>query len=71
MPEIEDMTGANDSIFTSDLNPAEKAAVKTGEERGKRIAMAENPERFGMARQMGLNKKKFDKNYTKIDWTKK
>ena len=59
----------NKTIFTSDLDPDEKAAVKSGEERGKRVAMAENPERFGMARQRALNKEKFDRNYARIDWS--
>ncbi len=66
-----DFSGEEKTIFTSDLDKDEKAAVKSGEERGKQAAMAEDPERFGMARQRGLNKKKFDKNYAKIDWSKK
>ncbi len=40
MPEFDD---DNKTIFTSDLNPAEKAAVKSGEARGKREYMKEHP----------------------------
>ena len=40
MPEFDD---DNKTIFTSDLAPEEKAAVKSGEERGKREYMKDNP----------------------------
>lgn len=59
----------NKTIFSGDLDPEERAAVRSGEERGKRVAMAEDPERFGLARQRALTKKKFDENYDKIDWS--
>ena len=60
-----DFEDDNKTIFTSDLDPEEKAAVKSGEERGKRVAMAEDPERFGMARQKALNKTKYDVGYVR------
>jgi hypothetical protein len=61
----------NKTIFTStELDSEEKAAVRSGEERGKRIAMAEDPERFGMARQRAINRDKYVENYSKIDWSK-
>lgn len=62
---------AEKTIFSGDLDSGERAAVQSGEARGKRAAMAEDPERFGMARQRALNKGKFDVNYDKIDWSKK
>lgn len=40
MPEFDD---DDKTIFTSDLDPEEKAAVKSGEERGKREYMKDHP----------------------------
>ena len=68
---MEDFTSDNKTIFSGDLDSAERNAVKSGEERGKRIAMIEEPERFGMARQKALNMDKYGENYDKIDWSKK
>ena len=68
MPELGD---DNSTIFSGDLSSEERSAVKSGEERGKRVAMLEDPERFGMARQRALNKVTFDANYAKIDWSRK
>lgn len=62
MPEFDD---DNKTIFSGDLDPEEKAAVKSGEKRGEREAMREDPERFGMARQRALNKKKYDEGYVR------
>lgn len=66
MPEFDD---DDKTIFTSGLDPDEKAAVKSGEKRGEREAMKEDPERFGMARQRALGRKRYSKNYDKIDWS--
>jgi len=63
MPEFDD---DDKTIFSGDLDPEEKAAMQKGEARGKRVAMAEDPERFGMARQKALGKKKYDANYVRI-----
>lgn len=67
-PELGDDTT---TIFSSpqSMDSAEREAVKKGEDRGKRIAVAEDPERFGLARQRALTKKQFDENYAKIDWS--
>ena len=54
----------------SDMTFEERSAIKTGEKRGERVAMAENPERFGMARARARNKTRYDKNYPNIDWSK-
>ena len=61
---------AETTIFSSrdTMDTAEREAVKSGEERGKRMVMAEDPERFGMARQRALGKQKYDENYEKIIW---
>ncbi len=50
------------------MSSAELDAVKKGEARGKRQMEAEFPERFGLARQRGMTKKRSDKNYAQIDW---
>jgi len=55
----------NKTIFSTDLDAEEKAAVKSGEKRGERVAMAEDPERFGLARQRALGRKKYEVNYVK------
>ena len=43
------MDNEESTIFTSPqcMSSAERSAVKTGEERGKRVAMAERPEHYG------------------------
>ena len=68
MPEFDD---DNKTIFSGDLDSDERAAVRSGENRGKRIAVAENPKRYGLARQWALTKKQFDANYANIDWSKR
>ncbi len=55
------------TIFTScELDSGERAAVKSGEARGKCEYMKEHPK-------CGLkgNTKAFDRNYDNIDWSKK
>jgi hypothetical protein len=64
--DAERLSGAEKTVFTSDLDKDEHAAVKSGEERGKRVAMADNPERYGMARQKAKGLKAYEKNYVKI-----
>ena len=56
------------TIFTSpqDMTSEERSAVKSGEKRGERGAIEEDPKRFGLARQRGLNKRKYDTNYRRI-----
>ncbi len=53
------------------MSSAERAAVKTGEARGKREMMAAHPERFGLAGELGRCKRQFDEGYNQIDWSKK
>lgn len=66
------MDEADKTIFDStDLNSEERAAVKSGEERGKREAMRENPERFGMARQKALNRKAYEETWERVFGKKK
>jgi hypothetical protein len=57
---------ADRTIFdSSELSSEERAAVRKGEERGKKAAMAEDPERFGMARQKALGRKAYDEGYVR------
>jgi len=62
MPEFDD---DNKTIFSGDLDSEERAAMQSGEDRGKRVAIAEDPERFGMARQRALGRKQYAENYVK------
>ena len=55
----------NKTIFSGDLDSSERDAVKSGEKRGERMAMAEDPERFGLARQRGKNMRKYEENYVR------
>lgn len=65
------MDEADKTIFdTTDLDPEERAAVRSGQKRGERIAMQEDPERFGMARQKALNRKKYEETWERV-WGKK
>ena len=43
------MDNEESTIFTSpqQMSSAERSAVKTGEDRGKRVAMSERPEHYG------------------------
>lgn len=57
---------ASKTIFdASELSSAEKSAVQSGEARGKRVAMDENPERFGLAGEGGRTQELYRKNYVK------
>ena len=64
-----DLSGADTTIFTSgsDMTSEERSAVKSGEKRGERVAMAEDPERFGLARQRGLGRKKYEEAFERIN----
>ena len=63
MPEFDD---DNKTIFSSDLDSTEKAAVATGEARGKKEYMKDNP-KCGL---VGVSDQ-FRENYDNIDWSKK
>lgn len=61
------MEEADKTIFdTTDLDSEERAAVRSGEERGKRVAMREDPERYGMARQKALNRKAYEETWERV-----
>lgn len=62
---MDELADDNTTIFSTGMSSEEKAAVKSGEERGEREAMAENPKRFGLARQRGRNIRKYGINYVK------
>lgn len=53
----------NKTIFTSDLDDDEKAAVKSGENRGKRVAMVERREHYSLCGERARTSKKFEKNW--------
>lgn len=63
---MDELGDDNKTIFSGDLDSEERAALKSGEKRGERIAMAEDPERFGMARQKALGRKKYEESYVRI-----
>ena len=56
----------NKTIFSGDLDSDERAGRDSGYERGKRIAVKEQPKRFGLARQRAVGKKNYDKGYVRI-----
>jgi len=57
---------ADRTIFDgSELNSEERDAVRKGEERGKRTAERENPERFGLAGSRARGKSKYDEGYVR------
>ncbi len=64
------MENEESTIFTSPqcMSSAERSAVKSGELRGKRAAMAERPEHYGNIG--SVSPKRFRENYDKIDWSK-
>lgn len=66
-----DMTGAETTIFNSrdSMTSDERAAVKSGEKRGEKAAMAEHPKRFELAGQRAKGRKQYEENYDKIDWS--
>lgn len=65
------MDNDESTIFSSpqSMSSEERSAVKTGEERGKKMAMLERPEHYGCIG--NSNPSKYRKNYGKIDWSKK
>lgn len=64
---MDELGDDNKTIFTSpsDLDSDERAAVKTGEARGKREAIKEDSKRFGLAGQRGKNLRKYETGYVK------
>lgn len=60
---MDELADDNTTIFSTEMTSEERTAVKSGEERGEREAMKEDPKRYGLARQRGLNKKKYDIGY--------
>ena len=63
------MDNEESTIFSSpqSMSADERAAVKSGEERGKRVAMAERPEHYGNIG--SRNNIQYRNNYDKIDWS--
>ena len=55
----------NATIFSTGLSCEQKNAIKSGEKRGEREAMKENPKRFSLARQKALGRKKYEENYVR------
>lgn len=62
-----DLSGNETTIFTagSDMTSEERTAVKSGEKRGEREAMREDPKRFGLAREAGKNLRTYEENYVR------
>jgi len=54
------------TIFSTDLNSEERAAVKSGEKRGEREAMKENPKRFARAGRDGRSIRQYEEWYVKV-----
>lgn len=59
------------TIFSSagSMSSAERDAIKSGEKRGEKMAMAERPEHYGNIG--SRNNKLYRENYDKIDWSDK
>ncbi len=53
------------TIFSSrdTMDTAEREAVKSGEKRGEKMAMLDDPDRFAAAGSKAKGKKNWDKNY--------
>lgn len=64
---MNELSGNETTIFTagSDMTSEERSAVKSGEKRGEREAVAEDPKRFGLARQRGKNIRKYEVGYVR------
>lgn len=62
---MDELSGADTTIFSTGMSGEEKDAIKSGEKRGERVAMAEDPKRFGLARQSGKNIRKYETNYVR------
>ena len=63
MPEFDD---DNKTIFSTDLDSEERSAVKSGEERGKREAMKDDPKRFARAGRDGRSIRRYEEWYVKV-----
>jgi hypothetical protein len=65
------MDNEESTIFTSpqQMSSEERSAVKSGEARGKQMAMAERPEHYGNIG--SRDHVKYRENYDKIDWSVK
>lgn len=62
---MSELADDNKTIFSGDLDSEERAAVKSGEKRGERIAVQENPKRYGFARQKALGMREYGKKYVR------
>ena len=64
------MDNEDSTIFTSPqcMSSGERSAVKSGEARGKRMAMLERPEHYGNIG--SISPKSYRQGYEKIDWSK-
>ncbi len=62
---MSELTDDNKTIFSGDLDTAEKAAVQKGEARGKREYMKEHP-KCGLTAATPA----YRENYARIDWAK-
>ena len=62
---MSDWEDAEKTIFSGDLDSEERAALKSGEKRGEKIAMKEDPKRFGLARQRALGRNNYAVNYVR------
>ena len=62
---MDELSGAETTIFSTGMSGEEKDAVKSGEKRGEREAMKEDPKRFGLARQRGKNIRRYEVGYVR------
>jgi len=62
---MDELSGTETTIFSTGMSSEEKDAVKSGEKRGEQVAMAEDPKRFGLARQRGRNIRKYEVGYVR------
>ena len=62
---MNELSGAETTIFSTGMSGEEKDAVKSGEKRGEREAMKEDPKRFGLARQRGKNIRRYEVGYVR------
>lgn len=62
---MDELADDNTTIFSTGMSSEEKAAVKSGEKRGEREAMKEDPKRYGLARQRALNRRKCEEGYVR------
>lgn len=62
---MNELSGAETTIFSTGMSGEEKDAVRSGEKRGEREAMKEDPKRFGLARQRGKNIRRYEVGYVR------